>query len=93
MPRIVVAGGGLIGMAAAMMFAQDGCEVIVLERDDDAVPGSPDTAWQDWDRRGIAQFRQPHFLQPGGHHILGGRLPEVPAGRPARPELRSEDEA
>jgi 2-polyprenyl-6-methoxyphenol hydroxylase-like FAD-dependent oxidoreductase len=57
MPRIVVAGGGLIGMAAAMMFAQDGAEVIVLERDDDAVPGSPGTAWQDWDRRGIAQFR------------------------------------
>ena len=77
MPRIVVVGGGLIGMAAAMMFAQDGAEVIVLERDDDAVPGSPGTAWQDWDRRGIAQFRQPHFLHPAGHHILTGRLPEV----------------
>ena len=77
MPRIVVAGGGLIGMAAAMMLAQDGSEVIVLERDDDALPGSPGSAWQDWDRRGIAQFRQPHFLHPAGHHILGGRLPEV----------------
>ncbi len=77
MSRIVVAGGGLIGMAAAMMFAKDGAEVIVLERDDCAVPGSPGTAWQDWDRRGIAQFRQPHFLHPAGHHILCGELPEV----------------
>ena len=77
MPRIIVAGGGLIGMAAAMMLAQDGAEVIVLERDEDAVPGSPGSAWQDWDRRGIAQFRQPHFLHPAGHQILGGRLPEV----------------
>jgi 2-polyprenyl-6-methoxyphenol hydroxylase-like FAD-dependent oxidoreductase len=77
MSRIVVVGGGLIGMAAAMMFAQDGAEVIVLERDEDAVPGSPGTAWQDWDRRGIAQFRQPHYLQSAGHQILSGRLPEV----------------
>lgn len=77
MPRIIVAGGGLVGMAAAMMFAQDGAEVIVLERDDDGVPGSPGSAWQDWERRGIAQFRQPHFLQPAGHHILSGQLPGV----------------
>jgi 2-polyprenyl-6-methoxyphenol hydroxylase-like FAD-dependent oxidoreductase len=77
MSRVVVVGGGLIGMATAMMLAQDGAEVIVLERDGDAVPGSPGTAWQDWDRRGIAQFRQPHLLLPAGHHILTGRLPEV----------------
>ena len=77
MPKIVVVGGGLIGMATAMMLAQAGAEVIVLERDGDPVPGSPGTAWQDWDRRGIAQFRQPHLLLPAGHHILTGRLPEV----------------
>lgn len=46
-------GGGLVGLAAAMMFAGDGCEVTLLERDDGAVPGSPGGAWQDWDRRGI----------------------------------------
>src|SRR5215470_174518 len=77
MSRIVVVGGGLIGMAAAMMFAQDGAEVVVLERDDEPVPGSPGTAWQDWDRRGIAQFRQPHYLHAGGRHILDAALPEV----------------
>src|SRR5215472_17599461 len=77
MPRIVVVVGGLIGMENAMMLTEDGAEVIVLERDDDAVPGSPGAAWQDWDRRGIAQFRQPHLLLPAGHHILTGRLPEV----------------
>jgi 2-polyprenyl-6-methoxyphenol hydroxylase-like FAD-dependent oxidoreductase len=77
MPRIVVIGGGLIGLATAMMLAEDGCDVTVLERDDCAVPGSPDDAWRDWDRRGIAQFRQAHFLHAGGRHILGSRLPEV----------------
>jgi 2-polyprenyl-6-methoxyphenol hydroxylase-like FAD-dependent oxidoreductase len=77
MPRIVVAGGGLIGMATGMMLARDGCEVTVLERDGDAVPGSPDGAWQDWDRHGIAQFRQPHYLHSAGSQVLGARLPEV----------------
>ena len=77
MPRIVVVGGGLIGLATAMMLAEDGCDVTVLERDDCAVPGSPDEAWRDWDRRGIAQFRQAHFLHAGGRHIVDSRLPEV----------------
>ena len=77
MPRIVVVGGGLAGLAAAMMFADDGSEVILLERDDGAVPGSPGGAWQDWDRRGIAQFRQPHFLHAAGRHVLDAALPEV----------------
>ena len=46
MPKIVVVGGGLIGLATAMMLAEDGSEVTVLERDDCAVPGSPDEAWR-----------------------------------------------
>jgi 2-polyprenyl-6-methoxyphenol hydroxylase-like FAD-dependent oxidoreductase len=70
-------GGGLIGLATAMMLAEDGCEVTVLERDECAVPGSPDDAWRDWDRRGIAQFRQAHYLHSGGRQILDSRLPGV----------------
>jgi len=77
MPRIVVVGGGLVGLAAGMMLAKDGCDVTVLERDDCAVPGSCGDAWQDWDRRGIAQFRQPHYLHSRGRHILDSLLPEV----------------
>ena len=74
MPRVVVVGGGLVGLAAAMMLAKDGCVVTVLERDGGAVPGSPGDAWRDWDRRGIAQFRQPNYLHSGGRLILDSLL-------------------
>jgi hypothetical protein len=41
------------------------------------VPGSPDEAWQAWNRRGVAQFRQPHYLHAAGRQILDAALPEV----------------
>ena len=59
------------------MLARAGMDVVVLERDAGAVPGSPDDAWQAWERRGVAQFKQAHFLHPGGVHILDSQLPDV----------------
>ena len=70
-------GGGVIGLSMALMLKGQGCQVTVLERDGAPVPGSPDQAWQGWDRRGVAQFRQPHYLHPGGCHVLDALLPEV----------------
>jgi 2-polyprenyl-6-methoxyphenol hydroxylase-like FAD-dependent oxidoreductase len=76
-PRIVVIGGGIVGLSTAMMLARQGHEITVLERDDGGVPGSPDEAWQAWTRHGVAQFRQPHYLQAAGRQILDAALPEV----------------
>jgi hypothetical protein len=45
-----------------------------LERDGGIVPGSPDEVWQ---RHGVAQFRQPHYLHPAGYHLFDETLPEV----------------
>jgi 2-polyprenyl-6-methoxyphenol hydroxylase-like FAD-dependent oxidoreductase len=77
MPRIVVIGGGIVGLSTAMMLAKQGHDVTVLERDGGGVPGSPDEAWRAWDRHGVAQFRQPHYLQAAGRQILDAALPEV----------------
>ena len=62
MPRIVVLGAGICGLASALLLARDGHDVTVLERDPAPVPDSPDDAWEQWERRGVAQFRQAHYL-------------------------------
>jgi 2-polyprenyl-6-methoxyphenol hydroxylase-like FAD-dependent oxidoreductase len=77
MSKIIILGSGICGLAAAILLAQDGHDVTVLERDDQPLPASCDEVWQAWERRGVAQFRQAHFLQPGGRHTLDSELPAV----------------
>jgi 2-polyprenyl-6-methoxyphenol hydroxylase-like FAD-dependent oxidoreductase len=77
MPRVVVLGGGVVGLSTGMLLAERGCDVTVIERDPTQVPESPDGAWQDWDRPGVAQFRQPHYLHPAGSQLIAARLPGV----------------
>jgi 2-polyprenyl-6-methoxyphenol hydroxylase-like FAD-dependent oxidoreductase len=77
MPRIVVLGGGICGLATAMMLARDGNDVTVLERDPAPAPDSLDEAWASWQRRGVAQFRQPHYIVSRARHVLDGELPDV----------------
>jgi hypothetical protein len=79
MSKILVLGGGVIGLSTAMMLERDGHDVIVLERDPERVPASPDDAWQRWERRGVGQFRQPHYVHPAGRLVLEAHLPEVEA--------------
>ena len=77
MSKVIVLGGGVVGLSTAMMLARQGHGVTVLERDGAPHPGSPHDAWHAWERRGIAQFRQPHFLHAATRHILERHLPEV----------------
>jgi 2-polyprenyl-6-methoxyphenol hydroxylase-like FAD-dependent oxidoreductase len=77
MARIVVAGGGICGMAGALMLARDGHEVTVLDRDPGPVPDDVEQAWSDWNRRGVAQFRLAHVLLARGYQVLDAALPDV----------------
>jgi 2-polyprenyl-6-methoxyphenol hydroxylase-like FAD-dependent oxidoreductase len=77
MSRIVVVGGGVVGLSTAMMLARQGHGVTVLEHDREPVPASPEEAWHTWERRGVVQFRQTHFLQPAARHVLDVHLPDV----------------
>ncbi len=70
-------GGGVCGLSGALMLARDGHDVTVLEQDPAAVPDSPLESWEAWERGGVAQFRQPHYLQPRGRLVLDAELPDV----------------
>ena len=88
MSRIVVLGAGMCGLATGMMLARDGHAVTVLERDQGPVPDSPELAWEQWSRDGVAQFRQAHYLQPGGRAVLDAELPDVAAALEAAGAIR-----
>lgn len=75
MASIVVCGGSIIGSATALLLANEGHEVTVLERDPAPPPDDPSEAWQGWDRKGVAQFHQPHNLFPRFRQIADADLP------------------
>lgn len=65
MGKIVVCGAGIIGLSVAIMLAQDGHQVSVVEADPDGPPTVPAESWALWNRKGVAQFRQPHNVLRG----------------------------
>jgi 2-polyprenyl-6-methoxyphenol hydroxylase-like FAD-dependent oxidoreductase len=76
MARIVVVGGGVVGLGASLMLARDGHHVTVLERDP-APPPDPGQAWDEWERRGVNQFRLLHFFLPRYRELMDANVPEV----------------
>ena len=77
MARIVVIGGGLIGLAAALLLARDGHDVTVLERDVAEPDGDADALWRNWERPGVSQFRLPHHMLAYWRRLMELELPEV----------------
>jgi flavin-dependent dehydrogenase len=76
MSDIVVVGGGIAGLSSAMLLARDGHHVTVLERDPAPPPESGD-AWEEWERRGVNQFRLPHYFLARFREVAERELPDL----------------
>jgi 2-polyprenyl-6-methoxyphenol hydroxylase-like FAD-dependent oxidoreductase len=88
MAEILVLGAGLNGLTVATMLARDGYSVRVVERDPAEPPDDPEAAWDDWERRGVNQFRMLHLMLPRWRSLMEAELPEVVAEVEARGGLR-----
>jgi 2-polyprenyl-6-methoxyphenol hydroxylase-like FAD-dependent oxidoreductase len=76
--KVIVSGAGIGGLMSAILLGADGHDVTLLERDPGQVP-EPDEAWEDWERRGVNQFRLPHFFLPKFLSIVRTECPELEA--------------
>src|SRR5215218_1629647 len=74
--RLVVAGGGVAGLVAALGAARAGHEAVVVERDV-VDPGLPPLAALALERRGIPHYLQPHAFLPRGRQELADWAPDV----------------
>jgi 2-polyprenyl-6-methoxyphenol hydroxylase-like FAD-dependent oxidoreductase len=72
---IAVLGGGVAGMASALLLARDGHRVLLLEQDDVSVSQSGDSPG--WERTGVPHFLQPHAMIPRGCLELARHFPDV----------------
>ena len=80
MARIVIVGAGVVGLGAGLLLCGDGHEVTVLERDAEAAPTGAEEIWGTWRRKGVNQFRLPHFFLARYRGLLDSELPEVKRG-------------
>jgi 2-polyprenyl-6-methoxyphenol hydroxylase-like FAD-dependent oxidoreductase len=79
MADILILGSGLGGLSAATLLARDGHRVTVLERDPAPPPPAERAgeAWERWDRRGVNQFRLPHFMLSRWWEQMRVEIPEL----------------
>jgi hypothetical protein len=77
MAKIVIVGAGVVGLGAGLLLCGDSHEVTVLERDAQAPPAGAEEIWGTWQRKGVNQFRLPHFFLARYRGLLDSELPEV----------------
>ena len=77
MSNVTIMGGSISGLLTALLLAEDGHDVTVLERDAAAPPSGAQAAWDDWERKGVRQFHLGHYFLPAFRIELERELPEV----------------
>lgn len=75
--RAVVVGGSVAGLACAIALARAGLRVMVLEKDAEYLPESPELAFATWRRHGAPQIRHSHAFLARLHNLLREREPAL----------------
>jgi len=75
--HIVVVGGSVTGLGAALALSNDGHRVTVLERDATPMPASHVEAFERWDRRGSPQVRHSHALLARLYCLIRDHAPDL----------------
>ncbi|GAA0314379.1 FAD-dependent oxidoreductase [Streptomyces polychromogenes] len=76
---MLVIGGGVAGLATALLAARRGHTAEVFERDARAPGTALDRDFFDWRRPGVPQAVQPHVLLGAARAVLRAELPDVHA--------------
>jgi 2-polyprenyl-6-methoxyphenol hydroxylase-like FAD-dependent oxidoreductase len=75
--HVVVIGGSVAGLGAALALSKRGHRVTLLEADATPLPASPAEAFARWDRRGSPQTRHSHALLARLRNLIRDHAPEL----------------
>ncbi len=73
----VVVGGGITGLAAALVLSKRGFGVTVVERDAEPATDTAREAFARWQRKGASQVRHSHVFLGRLRNLLRNRHPEL----------------
>ncbi|MEI9929019.1 MAG: hypothetical protein WDM89_00255 [Rhizomicrobium sp.] len=74
---ILVAGAGIAGLGVALAFGNSDYRITLIDRDPATPKGSPEEAFQSWERRGATQLRHSHVFLGRLTTLLRTRYPEL----------------
>jgi len=75
--HIVVIGGSVAGLGAALALSADGQRVTILEGDPSPMPASHVAAFEQWERRGSPQVHHSHALLARLRNLVRDHAPEL----------------
>jgi len=75
--HVVIVGGSVTGLGAALAFSNEGHRVTVLERDATPMPASHVEAFERWDRRGSPQVRHSHAFLARLYGLIRDHAPSL----------------
>lgn len=74
---LLVAGTGIAGLGVALAFGDGTRRVTLVDRDPAAPDGSPEEAFQNWERRGATQLRHSHVFLGRLTALLRANYPQL----------------